>query len=74
MGYHSGGEERAQSGVPTELPESGSDSQVPQTTGSLGHTEARDDRFSLLDIPDAWYVSEELSTECGPSGGLWPGG
>ena len=48
----------AQSGISMELSESGSDSQVPQTLlgtkedpvlGSLGCTEARDVRFSVLD-------------------------
>lgn len=59
-----------------ELPESGSDSPVPQmlwgtvgepVLGSLGHTEARDDRFLLLYIPDTeelrngWEPSDRLS-------------
>ena len=55
------GEGGSQSGVPEELSESGSDSQAPQmplgtaeepVLRSLGSTESRDDRFSLLDIPD----------------------
>lgn len=52
---------KGQSGVPVDLPESGSDSPALQmllgTTeepvlGSLGHMEARDNRFSLSVIPD----------------------
>ena len=52
---------KAHSEVPMDLPESGLDSQVTQTPlgateeqvlGSLGHTEARDIRFSVLDTSD----------------------
>jgi hypothetical protein len=55
---------KERSGVPSELPESGSDSQAPQTPlsteevpcrfwGSLGRKEAKDVRFSVLDISGA---------------------
>ena len=53
--------EKAQSGVPMNLLESGYDSRAPRLLGtaetpdlgSLGHTKARDIRFLLSDIPDA---------------------
>ena len=48
------GWEKAQSGVPRELPELDSNFRTPQMPlGSLDRKEARDYRFSLLDIPDA---------------------
>jgi hypothetical protein len=64
---------------PRGTEESGSISPAPQTLlgtveepvlGSLGHLEARDVRFSLLDIPDAAVCPEELRTKREPSGGL----
>lgn len=60
--HSTGGVEKAQSGVPMDLLESGSDSWAPQTPlgttkepvlGFLACTEARDIRFSLLYILDA---------------------
>lgn len=36
--------------------------------------EARDDRFSLSDIPDMAVYLRRAENRWGPSGGLWPGG
>ena len=79
MGSRFGGEEKAQSGVPMELQESGSDSRAPQTAwhrgragfGSLSHMEARDDRFSLLDISDATVSLRRI--ESGWGSGVYSG-
>lgn len=38
----------------------------------MGHREARNNRFSVLDIPDAAVCQGRA--ENGPSGGLWPRG
>ena len=76
------GVRKVQSGDPEELPELGSDSQAPHTPlgtseervlGSLGCTEARDYRHSLVDIPDFSVCRRRAENMWGPSGGLWPG-
>lgn len=67
------------SGVPTDLPELGSNSQAllgsveEAVLGSLGHTEAKDAMFSLLATTDATGYHGRAENEWGPSGGLWPG-
>ena len=72
-----------QYGVPMNLAETGSDSLVPQmplgtveglVLGSLGCKEARDNRFSLSDIPDTSVCHRRAEKEWGPSGRLRPGG
>ena len=40
--------------------------------GSLGSMEARDNRFSLLNIPDAAVCHERTENIVGTLGGLWP--
>ena len=69
------GWEKAQSGVSAELPkESDSNSRVPQTLpgttkeltlGSLGCTQARDDRFSLLDTTDSAVLLRKAENKVG---------
>ena len=82
VGSCSGSEEGAVWG-PRHLPESGSDSQVPQTLlgtmeepvlGSLGCTEAREDRFSLSNIPEAAVCCRRAENRWGPPGEPWPRG
>ena len=72
---------KVQSGVPAELLESGSYSRAPQmrlsTTeelvlGSLGCTEARDVRFSVLDTSDAARCHRRADNRWGLTSGLWP--
>ena len=71
-----------QSEVPTDLPELGSDSRALQTPlgaledrilASLGLTEARDFRFSILDMRNAAECIGRAEYRVGPMGGLWPG-
>lgn len=70
--------------VPEDLSESGSDSWAPQlllgtaeelVLGSLGHTEVRDIRFSVLDTADTAGCRRRAENwgEGGQTDGLWPG-
>jgi hypothetical protein len=58
--------------VPVDLPESGTLEEL--VLGFLGYIEARDNRFSLSDIPDSTVCCGRAENGWGPLGVLWSWG